>query len=209
MDEDQLARIRLLSSRFVELQGLRVAFAGGTMAIVLGSYLIMAEPTSSGAIIAMLMSFVLMTPGEWWLHRYYATRIGRQVPKPRKSWPTLVFFAIYFAVATYLNSRFPAIPAGAPTAATVVLISLCVAIRDWPWRAHYLGAAAAVAIAFSINVFSAGVVDPGRTLAFTLFAGGLSFVPIGLLDHRLLLRLMAEARVPEAASSAGNAGGDM
>ena len=205
MDEQQLARIRLLSRRFLELQGLRVALAGAIMASVLGSYLAATEPTPSGAIVAMLMAFVLMIPGEWWLHGYYARTVGRQVATPHVRWPGLVFLTVYFWIGAYLNHRFPAIPAGGPTMAAVVGLSLLVAIRDWPWRAHYLGAAAAVAMAFGVSVFGSAVIDPGRTLAITLFVGGLSFVPVGLLDHWLLIRLMADARDPRAARAAGRA----
>jgi hypothetical protein len=202
MDQQQLARIRLLSSRFRELQGLRVAFAGGTMAIVSGSYLMATTaPTSSGAMIALLASFVLMIPGEWWLHRHYARTVGRQVPTPRNPWPVVAFVTIYLAIGIFLDSRFPEIPSGAPTMATVVLASLVVAIRDWPWRAHYLGVAAAVTVAFCANVFGDGVVDPGMTLTTVFFVTGLSFVPAGLLDHRLLLRLMEEGRQPETATA--------
>jgi hypothetical protein len=201
MDQLQLARIRLLSSRFRELQGLRVALAGGTMAIVFGSYLLAAAPTSSGAMIALLVSFVLMIPGEWWLHHYYARTIGRQVPAPRNPWPVVVFATIYVAIGVFLNRQFPEIPSGAPTMATVALASLLVAIRDWPWRAHYLGVAAAVTVAFCANMFGAGVIDPGMTLTTVFFATGLSFIPAGLLDHRLLLKLMEEVRQPEAATA--------
>ena len=197
MDQHQLARIRLLSSRFLELQGLRVAFAGATTAFVLGGYLVVAQPTNSGALIAMFVALVLMIPGEVWLHRYYATRVGRQVPKPRNLAPARIFLLIYFVITVYLNRRFPAIPAGAPTAAIVGLASLYVAIRDWPCRAYYVGATVAVAIPLIAPAFGTGSVDPGVRLATTFFLMGLSFVPIGLLDHRLLVRLMQEARVPE------------
>ena len=200
MDHDRLARIRLLTARFYELQGLRVAFAGAIMASVMAGYLIAATPTSSGALIAMLTSFGLMIPGEWWLHRYYARTFGRQVSKPRNRVPVIAFVLIYFAVGVYLDRRFPEIPAGAPTAATVMLASVWVAIRDWRWRAHYLCAPVAVITTFGANVFGAEVVDPGMTLATTLLAMGLSFVPIGLLDHRLLVKLLHEVRDMEVAA---------
>jgi hypothetical protein len=194
MDERQLARVRLLSRRFLELQGLRIAFAGGTIAIALGSYLMAAEPTASGVGVALLVAAVLMIPGQWWLHRYYARTFGRQVPEPAARWPANVFLLGFLAVAMYLNNRFPAIPAGGPTMATAVAISLALAIRDWPWRAHYLGVAAVVGMAFTFTVVGAEVINPGLTLGVTLLATGLALVPVGLLDHWLLVRLMADAR---------------
>ena len=51
--DQQLARVRLLSSRFLELQGLRVALAGATIAVVFGGYLAIGHPTDTGGLIAM------------------------------------------------------------------------------------------------------------------------------------------------------------
>jgi hypothetical protein len=201
MDHQQLSRIQLLSRRFLELQGLRVALAGGTLAIVLGGYMLATPPNHTGVSIAVLMAFLLMIPGELWLHQYYARTVGRQVPKPAKLWQTLVFFNVYFVIGMYLNRRFPEIPAGGPTMGIVVLYSLLVTIRDWPWRAHYLLVALAVVSAFVPNVVGVEEIDRGRTLAMTTFAGAVAFVIAGLLDHRLLMRLTAEARQPEAAAA--------
>ena len=197
--EQQLARIRLLSSRFLELQGLRVASAGATIAIVFGGYLATGHPTHTGGMIAMGATFVLMLPGQWWAHRYYAATVGRQVPKPRKLWPNLVFLSVYLLIATYLNRRFPEIPAGAPTAAVVVLASLFVAIRDWPWRAHYVAVAVAVSTALGSNVIGVDVIDRGMALSMTFFVAGVSMIPAGLLDHRLLMKLIREAQRPVTA----------
>lgn len=201
MDDRQLARIRFLSSRFLELQGLRVALAGATMATVFGSYLVAAQPTHTGGMIALVVSFALMAPGQWWAHRFYATTVGRQVRSRRNLWPSLIFMSVYFVIGMYLNRRYPEIPAGAPTAATVVLASLIIAVRDWPWRAHYAGVTVIVAFAFSSNVFGVDVIDRGLALTMTFFAAGISFTLVGLLDHRLLMTLMREVRLPEAAVS--------
>jgi hypothetical protein len=203
MDQNRLARIKLLSSRFHALQGFRVALAGATLAIVMAGYVsLMPAPTNDGALTALGAWAALMIPGEWWLQRYYARTFGRQVvkPQPGKLVRTLVFFSIYFVIALFLNSRFPAIPSGAPTAFTVALLSLWVAIRDWPWRAYYLGATIAVAIALGLSAAVSGVLDPRLTLAAMFFAVGSSMVPIGLLDHRLLVKLVEEARAATAPS---------
>jgi hypothetical protein len=193
MDE-QLARVRFLSSRFAELQGLRVALAGAALAFVFGSYLMSGHPTHMGGMIALAASFLLMVPGQWWASRYYATTVGRQVASRRSWWPKFAFVSAYLLVATFLNWQFPEIPAGAPTAGTVVLMSLFVAIRDWPWRAHYAVVAAVVATAFSMNVIGVDVIDRGMTLTMTFFVTGLAFIPAGLLDHRLLMKLIEESR---------------
>ena len=194
MDERQLARIRLLSSRFLELQGLRVAFAGATIAMVFAVYLASTHPTASGGLAALALSFVLMFPGQWWAHQYYARTVGRQVPTPGKRWPLPIVFSVYFLAATYINRTYPAIPAGGPTIGVVVLASLMVAVRDWPWRAHYLLTAVAPVLAFSAAALRGDTIDPGMTLSVTLLTTGISMVIVGLLDHRLLIKLMADAR---------------
>lgn len=165
------------------------------MAIVMAGYVV-ATPTATneGALVALVVWFVLAIPGEWWLQRYYARTFGRQLLRPRDAKRTLVFFCIYFLASMFLNHQFPAIPSGAPTAFTVALLSLWVAVRDWPWRGYYAGATAAVAIALGLSAAVGGVLDPSLTLAAMFFAVGTAMVPIGLLDHRLLVRLVQEAR---------------
>jgi hypothetical protein len=209
MDQHRLEHIRFLTSRFHELQGLRVAVAGAALAAVMGAYLIAAPtPTDNGAMIATLASLVPMVPGEWWARRYYTKTFGQVASAPRdRRWPP-VFFFVYFLIAWCLNTWIPSLPAGAPTAAIVALASLWVAIRDWPWRAYYLGATLAVAIGFAASASGAGLLGPGMTLVTIFLLLGTSLVPIGVLDHLQLVKLMREAREPEAATAASRPGRD-
>ncbi len=91
MDQQRLDRIRLLSARFHELQGLRLAFAGACLTLGVGGYIIGApQPTDPGAMIAMVASFVPVVAGMPWLNRYYAATFGRQVwsrPRVRAALP--------------------------------------------------------------------------------------------------------------------------
>jgi hypothetical protein len=157
-------------------------------------------PTNNGALIALATSVVLMGPGMWWLNRYYAATFGRQVWKPGRF--TWLFLPAYFVVASLLHASIPSIPAGGPTVATVVVVSVWVAIRDWPWRAYYLAAPVAVAIAFTFTASGGGIINPSLTLAVLFVTIGASFLPIGMLDHMLLVKLMKEARAPESATAA-------
>src|SRR5688572_12064184 len=146
MDQHRLNRIRFLSRRFNELKGLRVAFTGLCIAVGLGSYLaVAARPTDNGAMVALVLSFVPVVPGMSWLNRYYTSTFGRQVSAPAPKWPALAMIPVFLFMA-YVNGRIPSIPAGAPTLAVVAIASAFVAIRDWPWRAYYFGAAATVAL---------------------------------------------------------------
>ena len=194
MDQHRLNRIRVLSQRFNELQGFRVAFTGLCITIGLGSYLaVTGRPTDNGAMLALVVSFVPVVPGVWWLNRYYTSRFGRQVSAPAPKWGMLAMLPLFLCMA-YLNARFPSIPAGAPTLAVVAVASAWVAIRDWPWRSYYLGATAAVALTFAASASGTGVLGPGRTLGAMFLAVGISMVPIGLLDHFMLVRLVKESR---------------
>jgi hypothetical protein len=193
MDQQHLNRIQFLSRRFNELQGLRVAFTGLCIAVGLGIYLAAAaRPTDNGAMIALLVSFVPVVPGMAWLNRYYTATFGRQVAQPTPTWWRLAWISLFLFMA-YLNARIPSIPAGAPTLSVVAVAAAVVAIRDWPWRGYYLGAAAAVAFTFAASASGAGVLGPGKTLGAMFIAVGVSMVPIGLLDHFLLVRLVKEA----------------
>ena len=190
MDQQRLDRIRLLSARFHELQGLRLALAGACLAIGMGGYLIgTSQPTSSGAMIAAAASFVPVMAAMPWLNRYYATTFRRQTRTPPRHAP--IFVIVYFVIATTLHVSIPSIPEGAPTMAIVGLASLFVAIRDWPWRAYYVGAAAAAVIGFTVS-------EAGIAPVFLLI--GVSFVPIGLLDHLLLVKLMKDVRAAAPAT---------
>ena len=197
MNQNHLIRIRLLSARFHELQGLRVALAGACLALVVGGYLLAAPlPTNNGAMIAMLLAFVPVTAVMPRLNRYYATTFGRQVWTPSRKVP--LFMGLYLLIGWSLNASVPEIPAGTPTTATAALLSMWVAIRDWPFRAYYLLATAAVAGGLTLSAPVGGVLAPNMTLGVLFLLLGASMVPIGLLDHLLLVKLMKEARSPLA-----------
>jgi hypothetical protein len=160
-----------------------------------GYVVVMPTPTDKGAMLALLVAMGPIFLSVSSLNRYYATTFGRQVRKPVKnSRPVIIFYAVYFAGAWALNHLIPAIPAGTPTVATVAVASVWMAIRDWPWRAYYLGAPVAVAIGFAATQSGFGLLPPGVTLATLFFLIGTAMVPIGLLDHRLLVKLTEEAR---------------
>ena len=201
MDQHRLNRIRFLSRRFNELQGLRITFTGLCIAVGLGSYLLVAaRPTDNGALVALAVSFVPVVPGMLWLNRYYTSTFGRQVSVPPPRWRLLAVIPVWVFMA-FLNARFPSIPAGAPTLFVVAVASAWIAIRDWPWRGYYFVATATVALTFAASASGAGVLSSGGTLGPMFLAVGVSMVPIGLSDHFLLVRLVKEARASQSVSS--------
>jgi hypothetical protein len=201
-DQKHLERIRLLSARFHELKGLRLALTGACITLVVGGYLLTEPaPTDTGSMVALLAAFVLLIPGMVWLGRYYDSTFGRQERKPSRH--TLAFVVGFNIVAWTLNAAIPSIPPGGPTLGLVVMGSLWLAIRDWPYRGYYAGVAAAVVAAFAATASGGGPLAPNLTLGTLFLAVGASFVPVGLLDHLLLVRLMKEtsAAQPERARS--------
>jgi hypothetical protein len=197
MDQHRLERIRLLSSRFNELHGLRVSLVGACIAVIESSYLVLAsKPTGNGALASLFIVIPAAIPGVLWLNRYYASRFGRQVwtrPNPRY---VLAFLFAYNVIGWSLNTLIPSIPAGTPTLWTVALFSLWVTIRDWPWRAYYLGMTLAVAGTFTASASGVGwIVNPGLTVPALFVTTGVSMVVVGVLDHLLLVKLMKDVRV--------------
>jgi hypothetical protein len=197
MDQHRLNHIQFLSRRFNELKGLRVAFTGLCIAVGLSSYLALAAPpTDNGAIIALFVSFVPVVAGMSYLNRYYTSTFGRQVSAPPPKWSVLAVISLFWFMV-YLNAQFPSIPPGGPTLAVVAITSACIAIRDWPWRAYYFIATAAVTLSFAASTSGGGFLPPGRTVGTMFIAVGISMVLIGLLDHYLLVRLVKEARASQ------------
>jgi hypothetical protein len=107
----------------------------------------------------------------------------------------MVFGALGFATTLLAES----LPRGLEMPAVASALALWVAARDWPFRGYYLLAPMAVGLAFAAITAGIGGLDPSRTLAVTYLALGLAMVPIGLLDHRLLVTLVNEARSAGAA----------
>src|SRR5688500_6199885 len=100
MDQHRLNRIRFLSQRFNELQGLRVTFTGLCITIVLGGYMaVSGRPTDNGAMVALVLSFVPVVPGVWWLNRYYTSTFGRQVSAPTPKWRMLIMIPVFALLA--------------------------------------------------------------------------------------------------------------
>ena len=66
----------------------------------------------------------------------------------------------------------------------------------------------AVAVGFIASAPVGGLLAPNMTLGVMFLLLGTSMVPIGVLDHLLLVKLMKEAREPEAVSAASQPGRD-
>jgi len=198
VERDQLVRIRLLTTRFHQLHGLRVALGGMMYTVIFGSYLAVAEITETGVLIAIGVSCLLFLPIDYCLKRYYASTFGRQVPDPRDQHRTLLIAVGLGFFTSVFNKLFKLEPL-VLSILVVGVFSLWIAIRDWPLRRYYLGATAAAAVAVAASL--ADGADANVTFAMSFLAIGVAFVPIGFLDHRLLVTLIRESRDAAAAAA--------
>lgn len=187
--DQRLATIRLVTERYTELQGLRVAFAGGLIAAVCGAVLIATpEPALQVVNLALLAAFGVNLVAHLVLARHYRRRYGRTTVSPSRA--AMGWFALALvAVITVVDSRFRTGPfAGLLVVGAVS--ALWIVVRDFPKRAYHLFAVAGSALGAMLMFMASGTPQLGRAQALGMFVFGLAYIPIGLLDHRLLASTM-------------------
>src|SRR5687767_12824450 len=90
--DQRLHQIRLVTERYRDLQGLRLAW-GGFMFAVFGSVLFLTGWTRDLEVLAVLFTMAAcIAPGEWLLGRYYRRAFGRLVSVERDKvlfWPAM------------------------------------------------------------------------------------------------------------------------
>ena len=195
MHEDRLARIRLVSARYRDLQGLRYVCVGMALALTFGGTLALPfVPPGPLWLTQAAMFLALVVPGHFWLDRYYAATFGRQVPARDHHGVRagLLVFAAMFVIDAALRTG--------PLAASALIAgvySLWIAVRDWPFRPHHVSAAVVAAVGVALHLSPFGAASPSQATAATMGLLGVTWILIGFLDHRLLVSLM-QARQDEA-----------
>ena len=181
--DQQLDKIRLVAERYSELQGLRIAYAG-VVWVAFGAALAPQADVTSLEILAMIVgALAIGLPGYWALGRYYANRFGRLVVPPSQSRRWLVPTLAAVTVTGQLG--------GGPLAGAFLVAavsSLWTAIRDWPARGYYVVGGITGALAAAVQFASLPGVGSHMALGCGLI--GLGYIPLGLLDHRLLASVM-------------------
>lgn len=187
--DQRLKTIRLLTERYSELQGLRVAFAGGLIAATCGAVLIAApQPDLRVVNLAVLAAFGVDLAAHLLLARYYRSRYGR-IDAPRSRAASGWFAVALVAVITILDNTYRTGPfAGLLVVGAVS--ALWVVVRDFPMRSYYLLGVVSSSLGATLMLIAAGTPQLGRAQALGMFVFGLTYIPIGLLDHRLLTSAM-------------------
>lgn len=194
MDKN-LKRVQLVARHFRELQGLRMSLFGGVFALAFGTYVLAPPAEGSGGIwIALAAALLVIVPCQRVVERYYESTFGRVTPAPsnNSSWKSAAVLA--GLVLTGMALKLPPLAAALPF---VVCSSLWIVIRDWPFRVHHLAGVGAALSATLLLMTPAAVAAPDASTAAALLLFGVAYVPVGLLDHRLLVSLMHGA--PNAA----------
>ena len=198
MDESGLARIRLVTRRYRELQGLH-GFA--TMAVLIGSF--WAQPylrllgqlgkwEATAAFVLMAVPWMSIAAAHALLSQYYARRFGHVAVDPGlASYRDQIAWAVLLGAGAWLDlARVPSTPPIAALAAGAG-IALHITVRDWPFRAYHIAVAAVCAV--GAVLIAAGVVVVRnadellqRPISLMLAAQLIA----SALDHHLLSRTL-------------------
>jgi hypothetical protein len=180
-----------VSQRFSELQGLSVAASGLVFTVVFGAYLIAKPAPGRGGIwIALAIALVLIVPITHLSRRYYTATLGRVSPKKyRMAVVQLGAIAVAMGVIDRaLSVSAPATRFHAPQARSGSRSGITVRATTSVLRA--------AAGAFALQIVPMANIGSDAALAAGFGLVGLVYVPIGFLDHRLLvssIRAQAEA----------------
>lgn len=186
--DQHLRSVRLVTERYRELQGLRLVLGGLAFSSCFGAFALLGAPGgTTGLAVASVSMIAVSLPGMWLADRYYAGRFGRVVHEAGRDW-SLWRIATFVVGSSVLNNWLSVGPLTFAVA-FIPLMALWIAIRDWPLRAHHLLAAFAAPVALWF-VLTTSLADRALAEALAMVVVGAVYIPIGILDHRLLTRVM-------------------
>ena len=194
MDEQKrLARIRLVTERYYELQGLRYVLVGASYLVGMGTALMASgwDLAGTDTFIAFGLTFAVLIPGMWGLDRYYETTFGRIKPaaaSQRLTWiiPLTFTAATLFDLIVLRSSQ-------AGIFLALGGLSLWVTVRDWPLRRHHLVVAVSGFFTAAMQLTDVARRSPDTALAAGFMLVGVAAVLTGFADHRLLASVAAGA----------------
>ena len=192
MDAADLARIRFVTSRYRELQGLRHLAVIPAVLLVFWLYPNLSPLRDMGpveAVVGLLLSIAPVVAGsaaQPFFDRYYARRFGHVATSALTRRDTLARTALIVGGLT-IDSWGAGNPRCTATLVAVALVSLHIVVRDWPWRASYI---ASVVVCLGMVWIDGAPVSSGdhpilvMRLPLTIAIG--TYVVAAYLDHRLL-----------------------
>ena len=197
MDSTDLARIRFVTSRFSELQGLRqLVVLPCCMAAFWSRPLVesLHDSTTALALVGFVFSlapWLLVLAARPVLNRYYGARFGSVGTGALWS-PDMIGWAVLICGGFAIDMS--TFGAAKPSAVLVAgsLMAIHVVWRDWPWRVYHLGTAIVCAVGAWLTAvnpaFRVDNLDALLRIPFTIFM--CAHAVSAWLDHRLLLRTL-------------------
>jgi hypothetical protein len=186
MENPQLARIRLVTRRYAELQGLgRCLLGAGSVA---GAGVSGVVPGDYDIFVIGLVWLSVVVSGRPIVLKYYADRFGRVAQPSESQQPKFWLLFLLFGVPTMIAQ---AVGPGYPNAMflSIAIFLAWQLVRDWPVRKHLIIDVGAASLASALFV---GETMPGTgeywAMAFTIT--GAAAMITGALDHRLLVRTL-------------------
>lgn len=179
MPPRDLATIRLVATRYRELQGLRLVLAAAVFLALLAADWFDDFPRP----LAALLVCAIWSFAEAYLNHYYSRRFG-VVEQPASVMAAIFGLALVISLILSWGTGSPD-----PMLAVFATAHIWIAVRDFPLRAyHLLGFLSVGAVFASTSIPHIVSLHPGVML--TLYPA--SLIAIGFLDHHLLATLRVE-----------------
>jgi hypothetical protein len=197
-----IERIRFVTERFTELEGLIPATFGASLIIgALLAHGVGHVPGREPGRLVLMMTYSMVGFGTP-LHGLYRRTFGDVVATIRRTpFSAVISVLVMLGVMADLNFPHSTTPRPSFAAVALTLSSIWIVLRDGRWRVHYLVAVAAGVAAVAVT---GAVPSPDRwhfdaagseahLLAYSLI--GLGILVAGLFDHHLLASTLRPARL--------------
>ena len=198
MNEVDVSRIRLVTSRYDELRGLFAALLGCVMCLLAAAGSLQ-SPELLLAFLVMGGVIVILLGGYWLEERYYPSHFGRVHSSDqmrRYPWKTVVAVSVCSVVDSETLGK--GLPATLPL--FIGLQSLWLLFRDWPLRSHQ-GVVFAAGLLTSVLYTHANAQIKADWFITAGFLLGAAFIAAGMGDHRLLASTLDNPRAQLESSS--------
>lgn len=193
-ETERLERIRLVTRRYDELQGLtRCSFGLGC--IVAAAVSVATPAGSLNFVVAALAGLSVLVPSARIARQYYSERFGRVAHETDESkwrgWVIGGAAGMSAIVEQNIGPRYPQ-----PFFVAIALFLAWSLVRDWPWRKYLIVDVCAAVFASALYVGVAPAEKEPYWWMCVALMGSAALIT-GMCDHRLLVRTLTATRSPQ------------